>query len=159
VTASTPGPGQRRLISRDPIRADRVRSIAGQGFAFVPNRFLRDGFFASLTPDELQLYFFLVLAGDRQGVSFYAYDKICSLLQMTLETYVEARNGLIDKDLLAFDGTRFQVLSLPTQPLSRVPPPLRTREDFEHRDRATIRSMLQHALAPRDSSDDDSGAT
>lgn len=49
---SASGPGNRHIISRDPLCADRVRSIAGQGFAFVPHGFLRDGFFASLTPDE-----------------------------------------------------------------------------------------------------------
>jgi hypothetical protein len=55
---------------RAPVRPDRVRRIDG-GFAFVPNRFLHDGFLASLGRDELALYLFLVLAGDRNGVSFY----------------------------------------------------------------------------------------
>ena len=38
-------------IGRAPIVADRVRSVAGQGFSFIPHCFLRDGFFASLSPD------------------------------------------------------------------------------------------------------------
>jgi hypothetical protein len=91
---------QRRRIGRAPIIQDRVRSIGGQGFSFIPNRFLQDGFLASLQPDELLLYFFLVLASDRWGMSFYHYDSLCSLLRMTVERYLVVRNGLIDKDLM-----------------------------------------------------------
>ena len=69
-----------------------------------------------LGPDELLLYLFLVLTADRNGLSFYGYDKICSLLEMDLDRYVEARCGLIGQDLIAFDGTLFQVLSLPSAP-------------------------------------------
>ena len=39
--------------------------------------FLMDGFLASLNPMEILLYLFLVLASDRNGISFYAYDAIC----------------------------------------------------------------------------------
>ena len=104
-------------ISREPIRPERLRTIGGQSFAFIPHRFLRDGFLSSLTADERSLYLFLVLAGDRLGVSFYAYDRICTCLEMMLEQYLAARDSLIDKDLIAFDGTRFQVLSLPHNPV------------------------------------------
>jgi hypothetical protein len=109
-------------LYREPIRPDRVRGIGDQGFAFIPNRFLRDGFFVSLTPDEQRLYLLLVLAGDRQGLSFYHYDSLSSLLEMPLDDYIEARNGLIKKDLVAHDGTRFQVLSLPHCPVPRTVP-------------------------------------
>ncbi len=68
-----------------PIRPDRVRSIRGGGFAFLPNRFLHDGFFAALPGDEFVLYVLLVLAGDRNGLSFYHYDSLCSLAGMPLE--------------------------------------------------------------------------
>ena len=81
--------------------------------------FLADGYFASLIPHELLLYFLLVRAGDRNGVSFYSYDKICTLLQMTLDRYIMARDNLIDKDLIAFDGTLFQVLDLPSKPVGQ----------------------------------------
>jgi len=83
------------------------------GFSFIPHRFLTGGFWGSLGPDELLLYFFLVMAGDRNGLSFYSYDKICTLLQMRLDQYIQARDELIDEDLIAFDGTIYQVLSLP----------------------------------------------
>jgi hypothetical protein len=94
----------------------RVRRIQG-GFSFIPHRFLTDGFLASLDQAEILLYLFLVLASDRNGLSFYSYDAICTLLQITLDDYIEARNGLIHKDLIAFDGTLFQVLDLPPKPI------------------------------------------
>jgi hypothetical protein len=100
------------MIKKKMLVAERVRSIDG-GFSFIPHRFLSGGFFSSLNPHELLLYFFLVLSGDRNGLSFYRYDKICALLQMSLDQYIKARDGLIEKDLIAFDGTIFQVLSLP----------------------------------------------
>jgi hypothetical protein len=136
---------ERPRIDRTPVRADRVRRIDG-GFAFVPNRFLHGGFFASLCHVERSLYFFLVLAGDRNGVSFYAYDRICSTLEIAPDDYVVARNALIDNDLIAFDGTRFQVLSLPPQPVTRPRPPLVTSDDFERDDPATIRRLIRASL-------------
>ena len=106
------------MINKKILDPDRIRCIQG-GFSFVPHRFLADGYFASLIPHELLLYFLLVLAGDRNGVSFYSYDKICTLLQMTLDRYIMARDNLIDKDLIAFDGTLFQVLDLPSKPVGQ----------------------------------------
>lgn len=138
------------MVTRKPIVPGRVRRIAGQGFCFIPHRFLRHGFFAALSPDERGLYFFLVLAGDRYGVSFYHYDTICALLRISLDIYIEARNALIHKDFIAFDGTRFQVLSLPDNPIDSPSKPLRTPQDFEDRDPATIRQILTAELG-RDS--------
>jgi hypothetical protein len=143
-----------KRISRAPIVPGRIRTIGGQGFAFVPNRFVRDGFFVSLTRDELALYVFLVLAGDRNGVSYYHYDSICSILELPSERYLEVRNALIDKDLIAYDGTRFQVLSLPERPVVRRSEPLRTAEDFEEHDPATIRGILGGAFGAEPELDD-----
>ena len=69
-----PQPTRRGVIHRAPILPERVRCIGGQSFAFLPHRFLRHGFFASLRPDELRLYVLLVLAADKNGLSFYHYD-------------------------------------------------------------------------------------
>ena len=103
------------MIQKRVLNAKRLRRIAG-GFSFIPHRFLTDGFLASLKQKELLLYLFLVLVSDRHGLSFYSYDTICSLLQLTLDQYIDARDGLIEKDLIAFDGTVFQVLALPSKP-------------------------------------------
>lgn len=111
------------MIKKKIIDKGRIRRIDG-GFAFIPHHFLTGGFISDLSRDQLLLYFFLVLAADRFGLSFYSYDKICTLLQMSLDQYVQARCALIKKDLIAFDGTLFQVLSLPEAvPKSKPQPP------------------------------------
>jgi hypothetical protein len=103
------------MIKKRVLKTDRMRRISG-GFSFIPHRFLTDGFLAGLDQTEILLYTFLILASDRFGLSFYSYDSICNLLKLTLDQYTEARNGLIKKDLIAFDGTIFQVLELPSNP-------------------------------------------
>ena len=103
------------MITKKVLVADRIRRIDG-GFSFIPHRFLTDGFLKALNQQELLLYIFLVLAADRYGLSFYSYDRICSSLHLTVEQYTAARDGLIEKDLIAFDGTLYQVLSLPAIP-------------------------------------------
>ncbi len=137
--------------SRRPIRPERVRRIGGdgRGFAFLPNRFLHEGFFTSLSHCERSLYFFLVLAGDRDGTSFYAYDHICSALEVTVDEYIAVRNSLIAKDLIAFDGTRFQVLSLPAKPVGQASPPLVSQDDFERDDPAVIQKLIRSSLDER----------
>ena len=105
------------MIIKKLLAADRIRRING-GLSFIPHRFLTDGFLASLQQQELMLYVFLVLAADRRGLSYYSYERICSLLHLTVEQYIEARDGLIEKDLIGFDGTLFQVLELPATPIT-----------------------------------------
>ena len=109
------------MITKRILNPDRVRRIAG-GFSFIPHRFLTDGFLASLDQKEILLYLFLVLVADRHGLSYYNYDAICTLLQIELGHYIEARDGLIEKDLIAFDGTIFQVLDLPSKSAARSRP-------------------------------------
>lgn len=133
---------------RAPPRPDRVRRI-DRGFAVIPNRFLHEGFFASLDHVERSLYLFLVIAGDRNGVSFYGHDRICATLEVSLDDYIAARNSLIAKDLIAFDGTRLQVLSLPPAPVFRARSPLVTDEDFEEHDPATVRRLIRESFGRR----------
>jgi hypothetical protein len=100
------------MIKKKVLNPTRVRKING-GFSFIPHRFVVDGFLAALGQNELLLYLFLVLVSDRNGLSFYSYDTICTLLELSLDEYIASRNSLMDKDLIAFDGTLFQVLDLP----------------------------------------------
>jgi hypothetical protein len=137
-------------VSRAPIRPDRVRRVE-RGFAFVPNRFLHDGFFASLTSHELALYFFLVLAGDHQGVSFYRQARIAALLQLDRAAYFRARSGLLARDLVAFDGHRFQVLSLPASPGMPAPAaPTPIVDAHVNREEAdAVRRLILASVRPR----------
>jgi hypothetical protein len=122
---------------------DRVRKISGS-FSFIEHRFLREGFFHTLTHHELLLYLFLVLASDREGLSFYGYNRICTLIKITVEEFILARDGLMDKDLIAFDGRIFQVLSLPQHAPAATP--IKNREEMQERDPATIHQLICRSL-------------
>ena len=133
------------MIKKSPLCPQQVRKIKGR-FAFIEHRFLRDGFFATLNHHELALYLFLVLVADRNGLSYYSFDKICSLLQIETDLYILARNALIKKDLIAFDGHLFQVLSLPNRPVTEPKKPLKTKKHMEEGDPATVRQLIIHSL-------------
>lgn len=132
---------------RKALVPQRVRAISGS-FAVIEHRFLRHGFWTTLGHHELLLYFFLILVADRQGLSFYSYDKICSLLVISVDDYILARDSLIDKDLLAFDGTFFQVLSLPPEPVHRSRL-LQDKKDMTREDPATIYRLMEQDLRRR----------
>ena len=134
-------------IEKKPLEPDRIRKITAS-FAFIEHRFLRQGFWSSLSHHELLLYLFLVIVADRNGLSYYCYDKICSLVQITVDEYVLARDLLIDKDLIAFDGRLFQVLSLPQTP-SSCPTALKTAKDMQTHDPATIHQLITHRLGKK----------
>jgi len=127
------------MIKKTPLIPHRVRKIKGS-FAFIEHRFLRDGFWSSLYHHELVLYLFLVIVGDRNGISFYCYDRICTLLGMSVDDYILARNALIEKDLIAFDGRVFQVLSLPEKVVET------SRQPLKNHDPATIHQLAVHSL-------------
>jgi hypothetical protein len=129
-------------IEKNPLCPDRLRKITGS-FAFIEHRFLRDGFWESLGHHELLLYVFLVLVADRNGLSYYSFDKICTLLEISIDEYIVARNQLIDKELIAFDGHLYQVLSLPAKPVAH---PLGDPQD---KDPATIGQLIAKSLGSK----------
>ncbi len=51
------------------------------------------GFFNSLYQNELLVYLLFILVSDRNGLSFYSYDKLCSFLQMNLDDYLKQENN------------------------------------------------------------------
>jgi len=132
------------MLTKRILKQDRIRKIAG-GFSFIPHRFLADGFLASLEQPEILLYLFLILAGDRYGLSCYSYDAICTLLQLNLGEYIAARDGLIDKDLIDFDGRIFQVLDLPSHPVKRA-------KSADDEDPAVVSQIIRQSLEYADHS-------
>ena len=134
-----------RRVETSPLEPNRIRKITGS-FAFIQHRFLHDGFWDSLDHHQLLLYLFLIIVGDRNGLSYYSYDKICTLLRISVDEYILARNTLIDQNMIAFDGYLFQVLSLPegvTRPVSKM---LRSQEQMQEHDPATIRQLTLDAF-------------
>jgi hypothetical protein len=134
------------MIAKKTLDPQRVRRINGS-FAFIEHRFLRHGFWENLSHHELLLYIFLVLVADRKGLSYYSYDKICTLLRISVDEYILARNALIESDLIAFDGSLFQVLSLPDEPMAASSKPIRTTAEMQQKDPATIHQLIQKSLA------------
>jgi hypothetical protein len=134
----------RAVIKKKILDPCRVRRIDG-GFGFIPHRFLTDGFLSALSQKELLLYFFLALVSDRNGLSFYSYDAICSLLEISLDQYIEARDLLIKRELIAFDGTLFQVLALPERPIPKSHPDRHRRQKH---DPVPLSQLIVGALKP-----------
>jgi hypothetical protein len=132
------------MINNKIINPHRVRRIDGS-FGFIPHRFLTDGFLASLEQKEILLYLFLVLVSDRHGLSFYSSDTICSLLHLLIEELHDATDGLIEKDLITFDGTIYQVLDLPPEPAQYCPVKLdyaSNRKGY----RRHVKNLIQQSL-------------
>ena len=112
---------------QQPIVPARLRRIDGS-FGFIPHRFLRGGFLQSLTDDELRLYVVLVLVADRHGHSFYSHEPLRTLVAMSADAYLQAREALRRKDLIALNGVRVQLLSLPAQPVETTGPTMSPSE-------------------------------
>ena len=100
-------------------RPDRVRRIE-RSFGWLDHRLLREGHLQRLTLEDLGVYVFLVLAADKHGSSFYNHEKICLHLGLSWEQFREARDRLLEGDLIAFEPFRpgsangwYQVLPLP----------------------------------------------
>ena len=110
------------MDSQPLLRSDRLRTIE-KPFAWLPFRLIKDGFFENMTDRAKLLYTFLCLAADRQGVSFYGDAKIRSHFQLDNDELFSARKELIQKDLVAYDGRRYQVLSLPAPERRAKPAP------------------------------------
>ncbi len=96
-----------------PLRTDRIRTVEPP-FGWIPFRILTSGLLAQLSLQAKLLYFFLCLVADEQGMSYYGERRLKDLLG--LAEPARARDELESQDLLAFDGTFYQLLSLPGAP-------------------------------------------
>jgi len=133
------------VIIKKVLSPNRLRKISGS-FAFIEHRFLRDGFWDMLSQHELLLYLLLIVVADRNGLSYYSYDRLCTLLKISVDDYILARDALIEKDLIAFDGNLFQVLSLPPTPRGVAARALKTAKDMQTHDPATIHQLIKKSL-------------
>ncbi|MEE9420591.1 MAG: hypothetical protein V3W43_14005 [Desulfatiglandaceae bacterium] len=106
------------MYCKKPIDRKRARRIEGS-FSWIDHRFITSGFIRELSTVEILLYFFLISVSDRNGISFYHDDRICSLLKIDLFCLVgRAREGQIVRSLLAYEPPIYQILSLPKRPIS-----------------------------------------
>lgn len=66
-----------------------------------------------LTLEEMALLFFLHIAADRYGLSFYADHTLAERLGLTESQVARARIGLGEKDLIAYRFPLYQLLEVP----------------------------------------------
>ena len=113
---------------------------------WVDHRLIRDGHLERLQPREILLYFFLVLVGDREGLSYYGVRSISRYLKLPPQEIERARTSLCDRSLIAYREPLYQVLSLP----EKVEPPspsFSARRDTEPvRIGAIIKRVLKEDL-------------
>lgn len=110
---------------------ERIRKIAGS-FSWIDHRFISGGFIRDLSQKEILIYLFLVAVSDRQGLSFYHDDRICSLLKIDLAALGEARETLVERLLIAWRPPVYQVLALPMQPVPLPSPEERRGRALAH---------------------------
>ena len=80
---------------------ETIRKIDGS-FAWIDHRLLREGYLPVMTHQDQSLYLFLILAADRNGVSFYRKEKICDILSLDFQQCEVARDRLIEINLMAY---------------------------------------------------------
>jgi hypothetical protein len=109
-------------MSQKPILVPtRLRRPPATGWSWMDRLFVREHM-AHLSREAVLLYFFLAAVADKHGLSFYADGTLATLLRMTLPALIQARNELLDRDLIAHEARFTQVLSL-------LPPGQRRRSE------------------------------
>jgi hypothetical protein len=109
-----------RYLKKIVINPDRIRKIPSS-FSWIDRRFMCDGYLQQLCQESVLLYFFLIIVGDHQGLSFYGDQRICQALKLSSQALERGRNQLVIQNLIAYQAPMYQVLSL--SPARRGEPP------------------------------------
>jgi hypothetical protein len=110
------------MIQKHVLVPKRVRRPPATGWSWVDRRFLREhGDY--LSREALLLYWFLAAVADRHGLSFYSDHTLTSRLRLAQPVLEQAREELLDRDLIAHQLPLVQVLSLPSPGVRRRPEP------------------------------------
>jgi hypothetical protein len=99
------------MVPKRVLVPDRLRRPPASGWSWVDRRFLREHM-AYLSRDAAQLYFVLCAVADKHGMSFYSDGTLAVMLHVPLSALVQARDELLDRDLIAHEVRFTQVLSL-----------------------------------------------
>ena len=109
-------------IQKRILVAERLRRPPATGWSWVDRRFLREhGDY--LSREAVLLYLFLAAVADRHGLSFYSDHTLTSRLRLSPQVLEQARQELLDRDLIAHQLPLVQVLSLPAPGVRRRPEP------------------------------------
>jgi hypothetical protein len=136
------------------LRPGRLRSIERERpFGWLSCRLLTGDLLRSMSTTAKAIYLHLALAADRRGLSFWGDRRIQETIGLGAAELHQAREQLIDLDLLAFDGHTYQLLSLPDHaPPAPVPRPVPSDDAEPSDDRGTheipedVRRILRRLL-------------
>ena len=110
------------MIHKRLLVPQRLRRLPATGWSWLDRRFLREhGDY--LSREAVLLYLFLAAVADRHGLSFYSDHTLASRLRLSRPVLEQAREELLDRDLIAHQLPLIQVLSLPAPGVSRRPEP------------------------------------
>ena len=110
------------MIQKHLLVPQRLRRPPATGWSWVDRRFLREHG-DSLSREAVLLYLFLAAVADRHGLSFYSDNTLSVRLRLPLPALAQARQELLDRDLIAHQLPLVQVLSLPAAGVQRRPEP------------------------------------
>ena len=96
----------------EPVLPERVRTLP-KHFAWVDHRLRLE--LRALSLEEMALLFFLHLAADKLGCSYWSDASIAKRLGLETGAVSEARLGLVRKGLVAYRWPLYQILPLPEE--------------------------------------------
>jgi len=110
------------MIQKHLLVPKRLRRPPTTGWSWVDRRFLREhGDY--LSREAMLLYLFLAAVADRHGLSFYSDHTLSSRLRLPAPALAQARQELLERDLIAYQVPLVQVLALPCPGIQRRPEP------------------------------------
>jgi hypothetical protein len=89
----------------------KLRTVPKQ-FSWVDQRLVGERYIDQLSHEACALYLWLVTVADAQGLSFYSERSLCQRLSMTPTVLRQARQALLQCDLVAYEHPLYQVLAL-----------------------------------------------
>lgn len=93
------------------LRPERLRQVPEQ-FSWVDQALVQRHLIDRCDARAAALYLFLVTVADAQGLSYYGACSLTQRLHLSHEELGNARQQLIDLDLLAYQAPLYQVLAI-----------------------------------------------
>jgi hypothetical protein len=108
----------------------RLRQIPRQ-FSWLDQRLVTDRYIDRCSVQSLALYLFLLSVADAKGLSYYSDSSVIARLSLSTRALHEAREQLIQVQLIAYHAPIYQVLALERNPSEQpepVPVPRQTHQ-------------------------------
>jgi len=130
------------MTRKIPIDCRRLRRVPKQ-FSRLDQRLVRSRLIEKCSHQALALYLFLVVVGDAEGLSYYSDRSIAAYFHLDDASLDQARQNLIETQLIAYHKPLYQVLSLDTG-RQQGPVPCPCHETS--REQAAVARMLKQWL-------------